>query len=381
MQARNRLGPSGWICLLLAGSSCGGREIGDVGEVSSPITADESEQPRAAKYLVRQPDDARWLGRRASDARSSDTCPGELTLLRPGEDILIAGTTATATDDYTAYCGASGEGSGPDLVFPIRIAEPGTLDLVVRAAEGSNLDAVVYIRTTCEDDLTTAGCFDYSGDEQILGHYEAGLYYVIVDGDDASSGAFELAARLTPPACGDGARSPSEACDDGNRDSGDGCSARCSFEPPAGAQDVCPGETYSLGDRGHVLHGYTTGFTDDYTGSCSLRTGGRDRVYHVIPERDGIMTVEIGREIDGVSTCQVDPMGAACWDRVLYVRRSCASEDGADELACSDHLEDGTAPERVTLEVTAGTSYWVIVDGFDEAFYSWGPYRLEMSLE
>jgi hypothetical protein len=91
------------------------------------------------------------------------------------------------------------------------------------------------------------------------------------------------------------------------------------------------------------------------------------------------LTVKIGYEADGVtSSCALDPNGVNCWDRSLYVRTGTCG--AGVEVACSDDIEDGNAPEEVSVAVVPGNSYWVFVDGYDDQFYSYGPYNLHIEL-
>ena len=41
---------------------------------------------------------------------------------------------------------------------------------------------------------------------------------------------------------------------------------------------------------------------------------------------------------------------------------------------------DGTAPEIVSMPVTANTPVYLFIDGYDAEYYSWGTYNLELTL-
>jgi hypothetical protein len=145
---------------------------------------------------------------------------------------------------------------------------------------------------------------------------------------------------------------------------------------------VCPGTPVSIPLGTTILlasnGNSTVGFNNDFSGSCSLPPGGADRVYQLTPQVSGTMTVSVGFGADGVtSICDVNITDPGCWDRVLYARTACT--DAATELACSD--VSATTVETITFPVTAGTPYFVFVDGFDDQSYSSGVFNLKITLQ
>jgi hypothetical protein len=129
----------------------------------------------------------------------------------------------------------------------------------------------------------------------------------------------------------------------------------------------------------------TYGFTDDYIGSCDTGgSGGRDRVFQITPAATGTMHVSVGYLTDGVTpSCpSTNPTGPFCWLPVIYARTACAT--ASTEVTCTQGVDatSGTAiPATLTFAVTANTPYWVIVDGFDGASYSYGPFNLIVNLQ
>jgi hypothetical protein len=157
----------------------------------------------------------------------------------------------------------------------------------------------------------------------------------------------------------------------------------CKFEAPDPAADRCPGEPLALTASGLKLgpeQGQSNmNMIDDYSGSCHQATGGKDRVYAITPDASGTMTITVGLADDGMSpACEAEPQGSMCWDAVLYVRSSCEDAAPAAELDCSDI--GGTDVEIVSVPVTAGTPYYLFVDGYDGELYSYGVYNLEIQL-
>jgi hypothetical protein len=103
----------------------------------------------------------------------------------------------------------------------------------------------------------------------------------------------------------------------------------------------------------------TTAGTSQVTGTCASQTNSApEKVFQYQPTTSGMATF---------STCS--PMGT--FDTVLYLRNAIGS---GSELACNDDtngcgVADG-APNasrhgsRITVNVTAGQTYYVVVDGF-----------------
>jgi hypothetical protein len=218
-------------------------------------------------------------------------------------------------------------------------------------------------------------------------HIEPGVYYIFVDGVAGTKGAYELNLSLDESVCGDGIIAPAEeVCDplpvsptDGCTDPGDPLGG-CKLEMPDDAKDVCPGEEVALTTAGLTLlgtDGHTTiNYLDDYQGSCQSATGGKDRVYRIVPATTGTMTVSIGFEADGTTvTCEVNPGLEGCWDYALHAQLTCGVT--ATELDCSDLA----GPEVLSFPVVADTPYYVIVDGYDGETYSDGTFNLVLTLQ
>jgi cysteine-rich repeat protein len=321
----------------------------------------------------------------------TDACPGEPFALEVGIDYVLTGTTVGATDDFASFCGdTTAEADGADVVVELTLPEDGTFTLAIEGSAGYD-PSIAIRRESCTEAGETEVCFDYrqDGSEKIIGHFLAGTYHVIVDGAQGTSGDFELTARFDAARCGDGVLNPAEEqCDPADISASDGCTdpgaptGGCKFEAPAAETELCPGESIPVTAAGVTLlasEGHTTyGYTDDYIGSCAAGEGGVDRIYQIVPEVAGNVTITVGLSEDGMTpACDVDVNGPTCWDPVLYVRTTC--DDTGTELDCSDGV-DGTEPETITFPVTAGTPYFVFVDGFDSAYYSLGPFNLFISL-
>jgi Tol biopolymer transport system component len=142
--------------------------------------------------------------------------------------------------------------------------------------------------------------------------------------------------------CGDGIRGPGELCDPpGIRDvcgEGEICDATC------GACASCPIPTV-IPPGGGTFSGTTIGGSL-LLGSCGGSQVGPERTFQWTPTASGEVTID---------TC-----GAGTnYDSVVYVRGG-----GCDgpELACNDDFCD--LGSRVTMSVSAGETYVIVVDGF-----------------
>lgn len=314
------------------------------------------------------------------EATPSEACPGEGIPLKTGESRSISDSTEGGKDDLSASCGdTSMESDAPDRIYAITVEEDGSFRASVTAMAGSAIDPVLTLRSACDNESgSEIECADLSTSKEVIAReIKAGTYYLIVDGASNTSGAFELQIDFTAPACGDSILNTGEQCDPAAV--GLGCDETCKFEVPLPSQDKCPGGggVQNVGAEGvTVVNQHTTGFTDNYSSTgCPAKPGGPDRVYQIVPEVSGTMTVSVGYDEDGMtSVCDKDAQGVGCFNRVLYVRTTCSDE--GTEITCSD--AGPLSPESVTFEVTEFNQYYVIVDGASAEDF--GQFNLFISL-
>jgi hypothetical protein len=120
---------------------------------------------------------------------------------------------------------------------------------------------------------------------------------------------------------------------------------------------------------GVILGDTSTAGPASLRGSCSRGVASKERVYVWVPETSGTATI---------STC-----GAAThFDTVLHMRTTCAPgvpSPPSVEVACVDDACPNSSGQilasRFTTTVTAGTPYYIIVDGYDGAS---GAFRLKV---
>ncbi len=256
----------------------------------------------------------------------------------PAEGGTFSGTT-TGGNGLTGSCGASDE--APEAVFrwtpdasgPATIATCGTATLY---------DTVLYMRSGscagpelgCNDDTTGCGAGQAAGDyhaSRLTPTVTAGqTYWIVVDGYDGARGPFGL--TITPPA-------PST--------------------PPDG---TCAAPFVIPADGG-VSTGTTNG--SGTLSSCSQSQLSGEKVYRWTPTTSGTATLE---------TCGDETE----YDTVLAVSETTC---GGSPLVCGDDAVGcGTATgsrngSRVTLDVVAGRTYFVVVDGYNGRT---GAYRLNV---
>ncbi len=284
---------------------------------------------------------------------ASDACPVSAFPLADGATVVLTGTTAGRTHDATSSCVG---GSTPDVAYTLLPAVSGSLTITLSAL----YDAVFFVRPVCnatagELNCTRAGVGVSSATVAVT----AGTAVTVwVDGNAGATGAYALVVELNTR-CGDHVLETGEGCDDGNRTAGDGCSASCAVDVPS--TDGCPGismASISLANGPVWLRGTTAGATADLAPSCA-GTSGVDIVYTVVPTVSGTLRITV--------------YPTTRWDPQIYVRGTCA---GPTDLACQNG-NPSDWPESVSVTVTAGTTYYVIVDG---ATGSSGPFQLLLEI-
>jgi len=332
------------------------------------------------------------------------------TLTAGGPTLTISATTAGSTEDYTSFCGdTTSPPSSPNVVYALTLSTEGTFVVNIKANAGSTLLPAIDIRQDCSK--VSEQCNSYgTSSVDFAADTAAGTYYIIVTGSPGTAGAFTLTAKLTAAACGDGVINAGEQCDPGvDAAANDGCGApgtanACKLIPAtAGEGDQCPGQAVPSATT-QLPIGTTTlletsgmstyGFKDDYYGSCgggkgaatdggsangvSNGAGGVDRVFQVIPASTGTLTASVGYQADGVTSSCADVFAPDCIGLLIYARSTCNS--GSTELGCKENPAT-FGPATISFPVTAGTPYFIFVDGYDSGNYSYGPFNLSLNLK
>lgn len=330
----------------------------------------------------------------------NDTCTGEAVALGQGTTVSIEGTLVDAADDMTTFCAdASDDPGNPDVVYQLDVAEDISLSIQLTA---SGFDPALSIRlTTCTSEVGGDACLDLDPTtERTRLSLAEGTYWIVVDSADGNAGQFTLDLTATAPVCGDGVLNAGEQCDPGAGADDDGCfdpgtADECTFgESPLDATVTgCPGVgpvsvpvsgdpmnptilrtgKHNNGSGGHAQQNDLTADPD----VCGWPAVGPENVFHVVPQADGTLHARIGYDDAGNVVCSA----SGCGDFILYVRQgSCEPADPADpgqQTACADW--DPQEILDVEMPVTAGSDYWVFVDGLDDT-YGIGDYYLELWL-
>jgi len=247
-----------------------------------------------------------------------DSCAGAIPL--GPLDSSGSGDTFLARDDVAVRCGGAGV---PDVVYRLEVPKRSRLQVQFDHQEGSH---VLALRKSCADVSTELAC-SASIDRVV----EAGVYYMIVDGDaNAGLGRFSFAFRLRE----------------------------------LGPQETAC-RTAKVLTRGQTVKGNTAGATDKFVASCAGSYDAQaspDAVYKLVLPMRGRVRLNVT---------------ATGYSPVLVLRRACLDGAGATpEVACNSN--SGAAYQaHIDTVLDAGT-YFAVVDGLARG--NEGPYTLEYAL-
>ena len=249
--------------------------------------------------------------------------------------------TGTTTGASTLAGSCANTGSAPERVFVWTPATSGLATIQTCNGNETSYDSVVYVRAAdcatgpelaCNDDAT--GCFtsepnDHHASRLTLSVIAGQSYFIVVDGYAASAGDFSLS--VTAPAPGGPTPTPTPIT---------GACENPPVIPPAGG----------------TVTGVTSG-SSTLAGTCASTVNAPERVFAWTPAFSGTATIQ---------TC--DAAGTA-YDSVLYLRHGdCA---GGAEVACNDDSPSCFTSEpsqhhgsRLTPNVIAGETYFIVVDGY-----------------
>lgn len=329
----------------------------------------------------------------------NDQCPGETVAMAIDTSTTINGTLLGAFDDYTTFCADTDpQKTAPDVVYELDVPSAATVTITVDAT--GFIPALSLRKQECATRLPGDSCLDLgTGNITSKLPLDAGTYWVIVDSSDENVGDFTLTVSYDSGSCGDGAVNAGEQCDPALVSNDDGCinpgmPNECHYgePPPDPAIVACPGglitigkgDSFQLGpyNNGSGMHNETNTVTAD----CASAAVGPEDVFHITPTGDGTLTAQIGHDETG-TTLYCDTFPNDCGDFVMYLRKNmCDSADAADQLLCSDYTDNPNSPFgfdellTITVPVTAGTDYWLVVDGLDDT-YGIGGYYLQIQLQ
>lgn len=256
-----------------------------------------------------------------------DACPGIAVALAAGDDVVVAASTATASDDGAASCGGDG---APDVVYAITPAIDGVVHATVVGADG--FDPLLHARASACGGGETA-CADATGaggaETVAFAAHADEPTFLFVDGARGTSGPYTLTLRLEPTVAGD-------TC-------------------PGAALAVDPGVAVELSGDTSAAKGQYAG-----SGACDPSHSTPEVVYGVVPSQAGTLTVV------------VEPSPG--FDAVLYAREGSCTK--GDQIACAEQAGEG-GEETLSFAASAGARYSVFVDG---AHGSAGAFQLSIAL-
>jgi cysteine-rich repeat protein len=245
-------------------------------------------------------------------------------------------------------------------------------------AKGS-FNLALDLRTNClpessSDNTGSLSCGNAKqGDDEetIKGAINAGTtYYVVVKGGSVTAnqdGVFTLDLEMKPSVCANGLIEGGEECDDGAKDAGDGCDPTCKLEPVPSTRATC-----ATAEPIALVEGAPGVFTASVKGGNWNLPGGGAFAFPCGVTTGSEAYFTVTPPIDGVLIANVD----ATYNITPGVRLGCP-HSGTSFLTCSNKSL-GTGGERVALPVTAGTTYWLILDAAAKQF---GSYTMDLKLE
>ena len=262
----------------------------------------------------------------------------------------VNGNSAGGSNEVNNYSCTNWANSGPEAVYALTSPATGTVtvdltglsadvDLFVTAADG----------TACDPDA----CLDASGEydlasEQVQFSAQAGTtYYVVVDGWQGATSSFSLSS--TCPAA-----ATEVVCNDGSDDDGDGlvdcADSDCAADPACQDVECEVDETLACGEQ---VSGSTSGAQNGVNQYACVTwpNSGPERVYQFTAgatEQATFRLTDHNADLD------------------LYL--TTGSGGGCDPTGCLGYsAESDTTDEEITFDVVSGTTYYLVVDGYDGA--------------
>ncbi len=269
-------------------------------------------------------------------ALQPDGCGTAQALMLGAGPLEIFGDTTRATDDTSLACALPGS-LGNDLVYSFQIDRPAKLTVAAEALSGSALIPVLGLRSVCNsidpaDNTSCAYGANAIGAATLSADVLPGTWYLWVDGEGATAGAFKLTLTLS--------------------------------EANAG---ICtsPIRLFFTGGIAETVTD-TRGAPDEGRGLCG-GAGAPEHAYAFDLVRPQRVSVE------------VEPLTAQ-FAPAIYVRGSaCSDATASGQLACT--VASPGAKTTVDLPRLPAGRYHLFIDGSGSTAESKaGPYRLKVSL-
>jgi cysteine-rich repeat protein len=281
----------------------------------------------------------------ADAAASPNFCPGTPVVVDGTKDVTLSGDLTGLRGNYVGE-GACAGATGPEAVFALKSTTGGHLTAKVTGGGAF----IPYARVDSCTKGRQVGCgMGTAGFDVVAGW----SYSLFADSAPNSTGPFTLTLHLTPgPVCGDGHVDPGEACDDGNDIDGDGCDHTCNPDGNVYAYGYCPGQPIHVWTTAVRYIGETSTLpvSNNLAGACG-GYGSHDHVFMVTPHQNGRLYATV---FNASFQAIVSARSGAC--------------DSGTEMGCmranGPPADGGTVSAALIVNaVTAGQTYWVIVNG------------------
>ncbi|AKU98854.1 RTX toxin [Labilithrix luteola] len=284
--------------------------------------------------------------------------------------ISVAGDVTLLANTASSFgCSAS---SGKDQVYAITPTISGAITAEMTAAFPKGQ---LHARRECFNSSTEIDCHaePLAGSPVRITFPVAAenTYFVFADVDGTpASGLYTLDLTLAPATCGNGVLETPEGCDDGNTVNGDGCSATCALEPMPASLDTCPGMPIVFaGDPTGPQTFRTTASTAILSAavkSCSGTLDRKDAVYTFVAPYDGWVSAK----------------AKGNFNLLLDLRADCILESasGSGTSVICSKADGGNGEESIGAAITAGKTYYFVVEGSTTNANKEGVYTLDVAL-
>lgn len=148
-------------------------------------------------YAVQGPNCIQMAGNRG------ESCGGQPEIVITSSGVYTGDTRSYLNNNTVSTCQPSANGN--DIIYKMVLSQTTTVTLELLKETGLNLDdSVLYVKTSCESP-TDIACNDDKASTDRLSKiskvFDAGTYYVFVDGYSGESGTFKLAVNISPFSC------------------------------------------------------------------------------------------------------------------------------------------------------------------------------------
>lgn len=260
---------------------------------------------------------------------ANDACSAAETITFMNGAATVNGTTAGAFNDTANQpltCSARSALSA-DVFYTFTLTQPQDVTVTTTVPSGSSLSPAVAITTVCGQGgaMVQKGCG--TGSAFTARGVPAGTYFLVVDGNSASTGGFTVDLALAPPT-------------------------------PVPMNDTCATPTTLVPSVSQMVD--VNAAAGDYDFSCANAAGG-DVVYQ--------FTTTMPQKVTLIAT------GMNGADGVMSLREA-PCDDDTNEIDCQDNAISG--PEEIRIQTLPAGTYFVVLSAYSQ---SAGQFGLELTLE